>query len=172
MAIIEKLDQESGEADLPQLVGVFQDAINNGASLGFLPPLTAANAEKFWRKILAEVGEGSRVLLVARENGRIAGTVQAELAMKENGQHRAEVQKLMVHTSFRRRGIARALLKALEEEAQKISRTLLVLDTELGSEAEKLYPTCGYERVGVIPQFAVRTDRTFVSTVVFYKTLD
>jgi acetyltransferase len=171
MATIEKLSEERAQADLSELVGLLQDAINNGASLGFFPPLTVPTAEKYWRKTLTEVGDGSRVLLVARENGAITGSVQAELSLKETGPHRAEVQKLMVHTRFRRRGLARALLNALDEEAQQLGRTLLVLDTEWGSEAEKLYPTCGYVRVGEIPQFALKTDRTLVATVVFYKSL-
>ena len=171
MTTIEKLDDERGHADLPGLIALLQDAINNGASLGFLPPLTANTAERYWRKIFSEVGDGSRLLLVSRERDEITGSVQAELSLKENGLHRAEVQKLMVHTRFRRRGLARALLKALDKEAERIGRTLLVLDTELGSEAEKLYPTCGYVRVGEIPQFALKTDRTLTATVVFYKTL-
>jgi acetyltransferase len=172
MPTIERLEEKEAWAMMAELIALLQDSINSGASLGFLPPLTAATAEDYWLQTLREVTDGSRLLLVSLEAGEIAGSVQAALAMKQNGLHRAEVQKLMVHTRYRNRGIARGLLKALEDEAQQMGRTLLVLDTELGSPAENLYPSCGYVRVGNIPQFARKTDGDLVATVVFYKTLN
>ena len=95
--------------------------------------------------------------------------VQLALVMKPNALHRAEVQKLVVHTRFRNRGIARALLRAAEDIARKEGRILLVLDTEQDCAAETLYVKCGYTRAGVIPHYALGADRSFISTVVFYK---
>jgi GNAT superfamily N-acetyltransferase len=97
--------------------------------------------------------------------------VQLALVTKQNGLHRAEVQKLLVHTDFRQRGIARALMSAVEEAARAVGRTLLVLDTEQGSIAEQLYERCGYARSGIIPHYALSTDGSLITTVVFYKLL-
>lgn len=156
---------------LPQLVALLQDSVHNGSSVGFLPPLTFEAAEEFWLETLNEVAQGKRILLVSSEAGDVTGTVQLALATKQNGLHRAEVQKMIVHTRFRHRGIARALMGAVEEAARAAGRTLLVLDTEQDSIAEKLYEKCGYERAGVIPQYALNTSSSLISTVVFYKLL-
>jgi ribosomal protein S18 acetylase RimI-like enzyme len=128
-------------------------------------------AEEYWLETLNDVAQGKRILLVSSEAGEVTGAVQLALATKQNALHRAEVQKLLVHTGFRQRGIARALMNAVEESARAVERTLLVLDTEQGSIAEKLYERCGYTRAGVIPVYARSADGSLISTVVFYKLL-
>jgi acetyltransferase len=166
---IELLSEQQAKPLLPELISLLQDSVHNGASMGFLPPLEPDVAEKYWLETLNEVSEGKRLLLVSIENENVSGMVQLALVMKPNALHRAEVQKLVVHTHFRNRGIARALMRAAEEVARKEGRTLLVLDTEQGSSAEELYVKCGYARAGVIPHYALGADRSFISTVVFYK---
>lgn len=169
---IELLSEEQAKTFLPQLVALLQDSVNNGSSVGFLPPLASDAAEEYWLETLNEVKQGKRILLVSSEAGDVTGMVQLALVTKQNGLHRAEVQKLVVHTRFRRRGIARALMSAVEDAARKVGRTLLVLDTEQGSDAERLYVRCGYTRSGVIPQYARSADGSMISTVVFYKLIE
>ena len=168
---VERLSEEQARPLLPRLVALLQDAVHSGSSVGFLPPLAPDAAKEYWLETLSEVAQGKRVLLVSSEAGEVTGAVQLALATKQNGLHRAEVQKLLVHTGFRHRGIARALMGAAEEAARALGRTLLVLDTEQGSVAERLYERCGYTRSGVIPQYALNTDRALITTVVFYKLL-
>ncbi|MEP6922270.1 MAG: GNAT family N-acetyltransferase [bacterium] len=165
----ELLSKGEASSMLPQLVSLLQDAVNGGSSVGFLPPVSADTAETYWREAIDELTQGNRLLLVARDAGSVTGTVQLALAGKQNAPHRAEVQKLLVHTRFRNRGIARALMNAAEVAARDAGRTLLVLDTEQGSAAEQLYVKCGYTRAGVIPQFALSADGALITTVVFYK---
>jgi len=166
---IEQLSEQQAKPLLPQLIGLLQDSVRNGASVGFLSPLEFDVAEKYWLETLNEVSQGKRLLLVSNENGNVLGMVQLALVTKPNALHRAEVQKLVVHTRFRNRGIARALMRAAEDSARKEGRTLLVLDTEQGSTAEELYVKYGYTRAGVIPHYALGADRSFIRTVVFYK---
>jgi acetyltransferase len=168
---IERLTEEEARPLVPQLVSLLQDSVHNGSSVGFLPPLKFETAEEYWRETLDGVALGRRVLLVSSEAGGVMGAVQLALATKQNGLHRAEVQKLLVHTNFRNRGIARALLSAAEEAARAAGRTLLVLDTEQGSVAERLYEKCGYTRSRVIPQYALDAKGSLITTVVFYKLL-
>lgn len=168
---IERLSEEQARPMLPQLVALLQDSVHGGSSVGFLPPLTFETAEDYWLETFNEVAQGGRILLVASEAGNVTGAVQLALANKQNGLHRAEVQKLIVHTGFRQRGIARALMCAVEDSARAAGRTLLVLDTEQGSIAETLYERCGYTRAGIIPQYALSADGSLISTVVFYKLL-
>jgi acetyltransferase len=153
------------------LAELLRDAVHGGSSVGFLPPVSRETAEGYWREALREVAGGTRVLLVARDGAEAAGSVQLALATKQNGLHRAEVQKLLVHTRHRRRGLGRALMSAAEEAARSEGRTLLVLDTEEGSDAERLYARCGYTRAGTIPHYALNTEGALITTVVFYKLL-
>lgn len=171
MEKIERISRDDAEECLPELVCLLQNALEDGASLGFLPPLPSKVAEQYWRSVFDEVASGRRVLLISRDDKQISGSVQLSLAMKQNAQHRAEVEKLMVHTAFRNRGLAHALLNSLDNVARELHRTLLVLDTEQGSVAEKLYPKCGYTAAGSIPNYAVTAKGSMCSTVVFYKLL-
>jgi acetyltransferase len=168
---VKRLSGQLAKAALPELVALLQDCVNGGSSVGFIPPLSSGTAEEYWLETLAEIAQGKRLLLVSTEAGKITGSVQLALATKQNGLHRAEVQKLLVHTRFRNRGIARLLMTALDDMAREEGRTLLVLDTERGSVAEKLYEKCGYTRAGVIPRYALDATGSMIDTVVFYKLL-
>ncbi|HMK72656.1 MAG TPA: GNAT family N-acetyltransferase [Myxococcaceae bacterium] len=153
------------------LVELLRDAVDTGASVGFLPPLGSEEAGEYWHGVEQALTGGRRELLVADLDGRVAGTVQLELAAFPNGRHRAEVLKLLVHGSARRRGIGRALMREAEEVARSHGRTLLVLDTLQGHPAEHLYLALGYVRVGAIPGYARVGSGALEPTVVYYRTL-
>ncbi|MEB6335398.1 GNAT family N-acetyltransferase [Serratia rhizosphaerae] len=154
-----------------ELVALLNDCVESGASVGFLAPLEDGEAERYWQGVAADLAQGDRTLLVAREAGRIAGTVQISYCPKKNGSHRAEVEKLMVHTAFRQRGIAQQLMAEVERQAQDNQRTLLVLDTRTGDTASILYRKAGYKEAGQIPQFARSSAGTLDGTTLFYKLL-
>jgi ribosomal protein S18 acetylase RimI-like enzyme len=158
-------------ADLADLVAVLNDVVAGGASVGFMLPIDEPLHADFWRGLLADVAAGTRVLLVARDAGRIVGTVSLDLAQRPNGRHRCELQKLLVRRSHRRRGIAAALLSAAADAARAHQRTLIVLDSGATGNALGLYDRAGYIRVGVIPRYALDPDGPFCDTVIFYKEL-
>jgi GNAT superfamily N-acetyltransferase len=154
------------------LIELLRDAVEGGASVGCLSPLKREAAEAFWRDMLREVESSSRVLLIATtEEGDVAGAVQLALGQKENGRHRAEVQKLLVHSRYRNQGLGRCLMEAIEIEARQRALALLVLDTIEGEVAEQLYLKLGYVRVGEIPDYASFPDGRLWATVIFYKLL-
>lgn len=162
---------QSGDAAVIEpLAELLIDAVHSGASVGFLAPLAMATAQDYWRGVLHSVGE-SLLLWVAELDGRIVGSVQLALCEKENGRHRGEVQKLFVHRSARGHGIATQLMAAAEAEARHRNRTLLVLDTLLGSQAEEVYLHLGWTRAGEIPQYAAAPDGEIFPTVVYFKAL-
>jgi acetyltransferase len=156
---------------IPSLADLLQNAVTNGASIGFLLPLTGNEAMGYWREVAKAIEEPYRILLVAKSNDDLAGTVQLDLASRANGSHRAEVIKLMVHTAFRQQGIAQALMKTIEEEAKLAGRTTLILDTREGDPSEKLYTKLGYQRAGAIPEYARSTSGELHATVFMYKLL-
>ena len=168
---IAQLTTEQATHRLPELIQLLQDAVHSGASLGFLPPLSAATAQVYWQSVLTAMAQQSQLLLGAVSHQQLVGTVQLELVTKPNGLHRAEVQKLCVLTTHRNQGIGRALMTAVEELGRAHGRTLLILDTRHGDTAERLYATLGWMRAGSIPQFARSADGSLHSTVFFYKLL-
>ncbi|GGY23452.1 GNAT family N-acetyltransferase [Paludibacterium paludis] len=166
---IEQLSTVSESRD--ELVALLNDCVADGASVGFVAPLETGEAERYWQEVDDGLAKGERTLLVAREGCRIAGAVQIHYCPKKNGRHRAEVEKLMVHTAFRQRGIGRQLMTALESRARAHQRTLLVLDTRSDDTASLLYRKLGYQEAGRIPRFALSSDGVLNSTTLFYKLL-
>jgi acetyltransferase len=172
MLTIQPLTTTPSDLIRNSLIELLRDSVEGGASVGFLAPLKRELAEAFWRDMLSEAQSPYRVMLVAlTEDGSIAGSVQLALGQKENGRHRAEVQKLLVHSRYRNQGLGRRLMDAIEHEAQQRGITLLVLDTIEGELAEQLYLKLGYVRVGEIPNYASFPDGRLWATVVFYKQL-
>ncbi|KYF66023.1 acetyltransferase [Sorangium cellulosum] len=155
------------------LADVLLDCVESGASVGFMHPLPRARALAFWQSTLASAERGERLVLVAEdtESGSIVGTVQVVLTMPDNQPHRADVAKLQVHRRARRRGLGEALVRAAEAAAREAGRTLLVLDTVTGSDAERLYARLGWQRCGVIPGYALWPRGGLCSTTVFYREL-
>jgi GNAT superfamily N-acetyltransferase len=76
-----------------------------------------------------------------------------------------------VHPRGRRRGLGAALIEAAEETARECGKTLLVLDTVTGSDAERLYARMGWVRVGEIPGYSLMPRGGLTPTTVFYRAL-
>jgi GNAT superfamily N-acetyltransferase len=156
------------DAALEPLAQLLRDVVHHGASVGFLAPLAEVTARRYWRQVFDRLSEGL-VLWVAEADGRIVGSVQLDLCGKENGRHRAEVQKLFVLTSHRGRGISTRLMQALEDWARVNGRTLLVLDTLSESAAASVYRHLGWQYAGSIPDYAATPDGVLHATSYFYK---
>lgn len=156
--------------DEAAFIELLRDAVDAGASVGYLAPLADDDARAFWRAVKGELAEG-RVLLGAYVEGSLVGSVQLAPVAKPNGRHRAEVQKLLVLREFRNRGIGTALMAAVERKAKELGRWLLVLDTVPKQPAERLYERIGYRRAGVVPDYAEKSGGGFEPTVIFYKKL-
>ncbi|MFC0250627.1 GNAT family N-acetyltransferase [Massilia consociata] len=169
--IIRRLDARTIRELRTQLATLLLDAVADGHSLGFLNGLDDEQLDAYWAGVEADVAHGSRVLLTAERNGILAGTVQLDLCQKPNGSNRAELQKMLVHCTLRRRGIGTALLQAAEIEALALRRGLLFLDTEAGSGAEQLYARAGYTRVGELPDYACTPNGQWHPTAIWFKTL-
>lgn len=142
------------EAILPRLGAILRACVEDGASVGFIEPFDQEESEAFFmQSVFPDVRAKKRILLVAEIDGEIVGTVQLQIGMLPNQIHRGEVGKLLVDPVYRRRGIGRALMLALEDCAQKAEKSLLTLDTRTGDTAEPLYTALGFETAGVIPRF-------------------
>jgi acetyltransferase len=169
---IELLTSPTAEQTLNDLADLLQDAVDSGASVGFLPPLSRESAFEYWGTVFGDVDAGQRLLLAAFDGPRLVGSVQLTLATKANALHRAEVQRLLVHRSVRRQGIGERLMRELEGLARQHRRTLLVLDTRRGDPSELLYQKLGYVIGGTIPGYARSATGALDATVFYYRQLD
>jgi ribosomal protein S18 acetylase RimI-like enzyme len=166
-----EVDAATLEARLDEFARILEDAVASGASVSFMAPFPLDAARAYWRSLLPRIAARGVVLLAATEGGRPAlGTVQLHVATPPNQPHRADIAKLLVHRSARRRGLGRLLMLAAEEVAARHGRTLLTLDTA-SPDAERLYDALGYERAGVIPGYALLPDGAPCHTTIFYKRL-
>lgn len=167
--VIREIDAGEAERRLGELGAILRDAVDNGASVNFLAGFTQNEAEEFWRGQLAGIADGSRHLLVADDGTRLIGTVVLTKAPQPNQPHRADVGKMLVLAAHRRRGIGRRLLDVAETLARAQGRTLLMLDTTLGSSGDLLYRSCGWIEYGIVPGHALSTLGVPTATAFFYK---
>ncbi|WP_186417191.1 GNAT family N-acetyltransferase [Bosea sp. CS1GBMeth4] len=171
MTAIERLDGEEARAAIPALTEILRDAVANGASVGFMDWNSAADLERFWRDVAAEVAAGRILLFIARDRSGIVGTAQLHPVGKPNQPHRAEIAKVLVHSRARRRGIGEALMRAAEAAALALGRDLLVLDTDEAGAARRLYNRLGWTELGTIPRYALMPDGRDCGSTFFYKQL-
>ncbi|QNP69052.1 GNAT family N-acetyltransferase [Streptomyces roseirectus] len=151
---------------LDGLADLLVEVVDAGASVGFLAPLDHADALAWWKERAADP---RLTVWVAHEGPRVVGTVSLAFPDKPNSRHRAELVKLMVARDARGRGLGRRLLDAAEEAAVADGVTLLHLDTETDSPAERLYQGAGWTRAGVIPDYAADPGGTLRPTTLYYK---
>jgi len=169
---IEKLESDRATTLKPQLIGLLSHIVDGGSSVGFLRPLSLHLCTQYWTDVIDAVAADQKILLVALLGDQVVGSVQAEPCSKHNGRHRAEIQKLMVLNTHRKRGIARKLMQAIEQSVINSGYSTLYLDTVTGSPAEQAYLQLGWTRSGSIPNYAVSPDGEMESTTVFYKLLN
>lgn len=162
----------------------------------FLPPLSHEKLLTWWKERIAEVNGGTRVIHILLKNTGtrplgtdLIGVVMLSMPFSETGKGRGVVEKLLVQQGHRGKGSARLLVDALEADALRRGRTMLVglppfsspnktlmyeiqtLDTETGSNAEKVYRKLGWVEVGRIPKYGVSPDGELKDETFFYKQL-
>ncbi|MCO6051385.1 GNAT family N-acetyltransferase [Mesorhizobium sp. RP14(2022)] len=168
---IRTLSPEKVRERIPELSAVLLDCVHGGASVSFMAPMAPETADRFWQGVATRAANGDAVVLVAEQEGRIVGTAQLVTGLPENQPHRADVAKVLVHRGARNRGVAQGLMEAVEAEARRLDRTLLVLDTVPDTPAYRLYTRLGWQEVGRVPGFALWPDGRPCDTAFFFKTL-
>jgi ribosomal protein S18 acetylase RimI-like enzyme len=160
------------DAALDQLADVLVDCVEGGASVSFMSPFSHDQALGFFRKVASSVAAGDTVLLAAKLDGNIVGTVQLGLDTPPNQPHRADIKKMLVHRGARGRGIGTLLMAEVEQEARRRGRWLLVLDTVPGENGHRLYLRAGWNQTGIVPDYALFPDGRPCDTAIMWKRLD
>jgi GNAT superfamily N-acetyltransferase len=169
---VRRIGANEAVACVEALADVLIDCVEGGASVSFMLPLPRDKALAFWRGVAEGVVRNERVLLIAEtREGEILGTVQLITAQPDNQPHRADIAKMLVSRKARRRGIAQQLMVAVDAVAREEGKTVLVLDTVTGGDAERLYEHAGWQRAGTVPKYALMPDGEFCATTFYYKHL-
>ncbi|PHH87475.1 hypothetical protein CDD83_8830 [Cordyceps sp. RAO-2017] len=165
----------------PYLAAIHASCITHDRAIAtFLPPLSHEKLLSWWKERIAEVNDGKRLIWIlvseldasARPRGpEVMGVVMLAMPYSETGPFRGLVEKLLVHKSFRGRGGARALMGALESDAAKLGRTVLLLDTETDSPAEAVCKKLGYIEMGRIPRYGMSPSGELKDGTFLYKHL-
>jgi GNAT superfamily N-acetyltransferase len=171
-AEISVLSAPIADGALEELTSVLVDCVEGGASVSFMAPFSFDEGLAFFRKVAGSVAAGDAVLLIAKLDGKIVGTVQLGLDTPPNQPHRADVKKMLVHRSARGRGVGADLMARVEDEARRRGRWLLVLDTVPGENGYRLYRRAGWTECGTIPDYAMFPDGRLCDTALFWKRLD
>lgn len=158
-------------AQLDALAQLLVDCIAAGASIGWVRRPTLDAARAYWQRIAESEARGERCWWVIADGEAVLGTVQLLTDGPENGRRRAEVCKLMVHPSVRRRGFGQALMQAAETEARLLGRRLILLDTNTDSPAQRMYEALDWQVCGVMPDYAEQADGSLGATTWMYKRL-
>ena len=173
LPVIATLDTEAYAAAIPGLSALLVDAVEGGASVNFLAGVTVAEAAAWWAERVGGVADGTITPFVATDpaSGAIVGSTLLIRSRNPNSPHRAEIAKVIVHRSARRRGLGRALMDAAEALARAEGRWLLILDTEAGTAADALYRSMGWQVLGTMPNHALRSNGVLAPTTYFWKDL-
>jgi GNAT superfamily N-acetyltransferase len=167
---IQRLEPSGIRAASLDLADLLMDCVDGGASVSFMSGLGREKARRFWLDVADRAESDGRAVLAATRHRdcKIVGTVQMIPAGYENQPHRADIAKMLVLRAQRRLGLGAALMRAAEAEAAEAGKTLLTLDTA-SDDAERLYASLGWTRVGVIPNYALMPDGRPCDTVMFFK---
>ena len=169
---VRRIGANEAAACVEPLADLLIDCVEGGASVSFMWPLPREKALAFWRGVADGVARGERALLIAEDReGQILGTVQMIMSLPDNQPHRGDIAKMLVHRRARRRGIAQRLMAAVDAAARVEGKSVLVLDTVTGGDAERLYARAGWQRVGEVPKYALMPDGRFCGTTFFFKDL-
>jgi GNAT superfamily N-acetyltransferase len=168
---IRPLDAAEARTRAAELADILLDCVAGGASVSFMADMTRAEALAFWARVAGGVERKERILLVAEEAGRLVGTVQVVASGIPNQPHRSDLSKMLVRRDGRGRGVGAALLREAEAHSMAAGWWLMVLDTVVDSDGDRLYARGGWIPVGVIPNFALYPDGSLCGTRYFYKDL-
>lgn len=170
---IDLLDVDGFDGHLQELADILFECVHGGAAVSFILPFKLSEAVSFWQEMVRpSLVTERRVVIAAKINERVVGTVQLDLDTRPNQPHRGDVAKMLVHPDFRRLGIARAMMIELEKQATQAGRQLIMLDTQTGGEAEALYTSLGYKPVGQVPNYALNaTSAGYHAATIMFKPL-
>lgn len=134
---------------------LLRDAVESGGTVGFILPMTEDKLDRYWSGVARDLESGERELLAAFVDGKVVGALQISYEKAESVRHRADLQKLMVHSAHRRIGAAKALLFTAFQRMPLLGLAMYTITTLTDGPAETLVRGLGFTRYGVMPHYGV-----------------
>ena len=158
----------ASKKDLKEIVEIFNQAIRNRTSTGYLTEVTIEERKEWFFEHIQE----KYPILVAELNKKIVGWINIDPYRKGRKAFKktAEVS-CFVHNEFKRKGIGEMLLHTMMQTAKKLGyKTIfaIVLDQNIGSR--KLLEKNNFEQWALLPDVA-EIDRKILSHVYYGKKL-
>jgi GNAT superfamily N-acetyltransferase len=167
--VVDMLDGAAASSAERGLADIMVGCVAEGGSLLWRHPLAPAAARAQARRVAADVAAQHRLLLAAWAEGRLAGSIQLDLAMPESQPHRAVLEAWRVDPAMRRQGVGRALLARAEQAADRLGRRLLSLEVPAGGAGERLLRGEGWREAGRIADLALDAAGTGIEAVRYIK---
>lgn len=142
------------QADLPELLDIYNDEVLHGVATLDLTPKTLAERQVWFDAH----NKDNHPLIVAVEHGEVAG--YASLSdYREKEAYRSTVElSIYVARSHRRQGVATALMGAILDMARADERTHAVVSviTSGNQASQKLHGKFGFTFCGTIPEAGMK----------------
>ena len=155
------------------LADVLIDCVEGGASVSFMLPAARASAPRRSGAASPRASRaGERALLVAEDARRHLRHGAAACSTCPRTSRTAPTSPRCWCTAApAASGLGAALMRAAEAAARECGKTLLVLDTVTGGDAERLYQRLGWLRVGDVPNYALWPNGGLCATTFYYRDL-
>ncbi|GAB3485020.1 GNAT family N-acetyltransferase [Marinomonas epiphytica] len=157
---------------LDDLTDLLCDAVDSGAPIGFLPPMSETEAKSYWLSVNDDLQINARQVLLVRDEDTVVGSVQIGMSPKANALHRCDIEKLMVHTQARENGIGGMLMQGVERVAAAMQRQLLILEVRSDDIAHDMYVGMGYVPFGEVPNYTRSANGMLHNSTFFYKEIE
>lgn len=146
---------ELKSGDIEDLCDAADHAVRAGGGFGWLAPPARDLMHRYWKGVLL-IPE--RILFIGRLDGIVAGSAQLVKPPRNNEAqaHAAALTTAFVAPWARGHGLAKALIRAVEDEACALGFKTLNLDVrETQTAAIKLYEKMGFRHWGTHPHYAM-----------------
>lgn len=143
--------RDATEADLPAILGIYNEVIANTTAAYVYEPHTLAMRKAWYDDLRA----GGWPVIVAEENGTVTGFGCIGVFRTKPGYRYTGEHTVHVHADHRGRGIGRALLVALIDAAQRMELRTLVggIDAE-NTASLRLHASLGFVETARMPDIA------------------
>ncbi len=157
----------AAEADLPAILAIYNDAVAKTTAVWNDQPVDLANRRAWFYARVAQ----NYPVLVAEEDALVVGYGTFGDFRPFEGYRFTVEHSVYVAEGVRRRGIASALLAALEERARELGKHVMVGGIAAGNEASiKLHERAGFAETGRMPEVGFKFGR-WLDLVLMQKTL-
>jgi len=156
----------AADADLPAIAAIYDEQVRTAISTFDLEPPPLA----FWEAKLASTGPGAHLLVATSEAG-VLGYASSSTYRPRPAYDRTREVSVHLSAEARGRGVGRLLYDELLARLRADGAHQVLAVIALPNDAsEALHRSCGFDRLGVLPEVGWKFDR-WIDTAIWGLTL-